>query len=815
MNKTLTLAAAALIAVTACTGKGYTPSDEERKECLEFLQTYLPMPDTADNSIEFFEANIDAALRARAEMPWGADVPDREWRHFVLPMRVNNEWLDSCRPIFYSELKPRVQGLSMKDAILEVNHWCHEKATYQPSDGRTHSPLMTVYTHLGRCGEESTFTVAALRSVGIPARQVYTPRWAHTDDNHAWVEAWADGQWWFLGACEPEPVLNLGWFNSAAARGVLMNTRVIGANYDGPEEVLLRTDQYVDINVTSNYAPVDTLWVEVIGADGKPAADAEVSFRLYNYGEFCQIAAKKTDEAGRAYLIAGLGDIVVWASDASGAMAYEKSRPGTGTLTLTLSDNPQPMELKLVPPVPGGSTPDVTEEQAAENERRKAYEDSLRTAVPFRHAVLDDFVASVPEADRERAKALIASISDKDRRDVTMEVLRDHFTAPVIDSPLYTEYILCPRVATEELSPYRQFFAETLCASDSADLFRADPSLWAEWVRTNIDGSLRWYPSSVTVHPATMWKVRKGNARSRDIFFVAGARSLGIPARIDPVTSQTQWADNLGRWTTVNFDPESTETSDNTRQGRLKLTYNKTGRIDDPKYYVNFTLSRIDADGTPMLLEYPEDATWSQIFQDGADLDAGRYMLVTGQRLADGTVLARTSFIDVDPAALVSAPLVISQDSSSVQVIGSFNAENLYKPADGSASRSLLSTAGRGYYVVGLISPNHEPSAHALNDLIAEAPELEKWGRSIILLFDSEDALGRFDADRFKGLPTNVTFGTDIDGAIAAELTEGMKLNPTDRPVIAVVDSFNRVLFIIQGYNIGLGHRLLQVTEKL
>ena len=81
----------------------------------------------------------------------------------------------------------------MKDAILEVNHWCHERVTYEPSDARTSSPLQSIRTGRGRCGEESTFTVAALRSIGIPARQVYTPRWAHTDDNHAWVEAWADG----------------------------------------------------------------------------------------------------------------------------------------------------------------------------------------------------------------------------------------------------------------------------------------------------------------------------------------------------------------------------------------------------------------------------------------------------------------------------------------------------------------------------------------------------------------------------------------------------------------------------------------------
>ncbi len=69
--------------------------------------------------------------------------------------------------------------------------------------------LFTIRSAYGRCGEQSTFTVAALRAIGIPARQVYTPRWAHTDDNHAWVEAWADGTWYFLGACEPEAVLNL------------------------------------------------------------------------------------------------------------------------------------------------------------------------------------------------------------------------------------------------------------------------------------------------------------------------------------------------------------------------------------------------------------------------------------------------------------------------------------------------------------------------------------------------------------------------------------------------------------------------------
>ena len=194
------------------------------KEALEFLYAYMPLADVTDYPADFYLENVRAALALKDR--WG--VPEREFRHFVLPLRVNNENLDSARVVFARELLPRIEGMSMQDAILEVNHWCHEKVTYQPSDARTSSPLALVRNALGRCGEQSTFCVTALRSVGIPARQVYTPRWAHTDVNHAWVEAWADGKWWFLGACEPEPVLNLGWFNAPASRAMLMHTKVFG-----------------------------------------------------------------------------------------------------------------------------------------------------------------------------------------------------------------------------------------------------------------------------------------------------------------------------------------------------------------------------------------------------------------------------------------------------------------------------------------------------------------------------------------------------------------------------------------------------------
>jgi len=396
--------------------------DSPLQEALRFLYAYMPIGDITDYPVSFYEMNVAQAFRAKEEMPWGKDIPEREFRHFVLPVRVNNENLDESRKVFYGELKERIKGLSLYDAVLEVNHWCHEKVCYTPSDARTSSPLASVRTAYGRCGEESTLLVAALRSVSIPARQVYTPRWAHTDDNHAWVEAWVDGKWYFLGACEPEPVLNLGWFNAPASRGMLMHTKVFG-HYNGPEEVMSRNDNYTEINVIGQYAPTSSVTVTVTDEDGRPIEGAFVEFKLYNYAEFHTVASKTTNRDGAASLTAGRGDMLVWASH-NGKFGFKPCSFGKDSLlTIPVSENgqislnahscdphrldashrepssadgrpssatPAPrtavgngfrsvsITLDMTPPAEHARIPEVTPEQREENTRRMAYEDSLR-----------------------------------------------------------------------------------------------------------------------------------------------------------------------------------------------------------------------------------------------------------------------------------------------------------------------------------------------------------------------------------------------------------------------------------------------------
>ena len=834
---------------------------QEEKEALTFLYAYMPLADAVDYPAEYFLDQVRASFRIRGEMGW--NVPEREFRHFVLPIRVNNENLDTARVAFYRELKPRIQGLSMEDAILEVNHWCHEKMTYQPSDARTSSPLASVQNALGRCGEESTFCVAALRSVGIPARQVYTPRWAHTDDNHAWVEAWADGQWHFIGACEPEPVLDLGWFNAPASRAMLMHTKVFG-RYDGPEEVVLESPNYTEVNLIDNYATTARADFRVVDAAGKPVEGARVDFCIYNYAEFYPAVSKYTDADGRTFLSSGLGDLLVWASK-DGAYGYAKCSFGKDKeVTITLGQVPDQEAIDIVPPPENVRLPEVTPEQRAENDRRTAREDSLRHAYEATFPTHEEALAFTQEHgfghhmvfpiewsrgnwrtieafmaqadDHERVEHLFLSLSRKDFHDITMENLMDSYNAQ--------DAIIGPRVENEFLSPYKTFFGNV----EQLGNLKA-PQDVVKWVRSNItvlDDPLAW---DIPMSPIGVYRSELATPRSRGIFFVALARTLGIEAQKNPVNGKIQYRTDT-EWLDVDFDGAGPAVA--APKGTLRLEYTPDKVIDNPKYYSHFSLSKIE-NGRPRLMEFDEGDVdmgggmdWAHVFKKGYPLEEGRYILVSGNRLSSGAVPVTMVFFDIVAGQETVCDLVLRASGNEVPVIGSFDAETKFSPvafnktedgdvldssvisSEGEAGveKSILSAVGRGHYALAILEPGKEPTNHVLRDLAAAREKLEAWGRPIVLLCSSDAAMRRLQVEMSEGrygtLPSTIVLGLDADGAVQKGIEQGMKVGPasesgapTRLPLVILADSFNRVYFLSEGYTIGLGDQLAGTVAKL
>ena len=835
--------------------------NQVEKEALEFLYAYMPLGDIVNRNPSYYLDHYRMMRRALKEMPWGKDVPEREMRHFILPVRVNNENLDSARYVFYDELAPRIKGMSMKDAVLEVNHWCHEKAVYMPSDRRTSSPLATIKTAYGRCGEESTLLVAALRSVGIPARQVYTPRWAHTDSNHAWVEAWVDGQWCFLGACEPEPVLNLGWFNAPASRGMLMHTNVFG-KYNGPEEIVRETALYTEINVIEHYAPESaSVEITVVDNDGQPVEGAKVTFKIYNYSEFNSVAYKLTDSDGKTSLTAGLGDMMIHVSK-DGRFGFKKVTYGKESdVTIALEYEKDSeiahIEMEVVPPVENAQLPDVSDEQRTENTRRMEYEDSLRNAyvATFYTAQTgleyakkfekkyfpdqDQRIASILVASRgnhkeitdflheadekgvlSQAYLLLETLAQKDLRDTPKCVLDDHLYFGG-KGEWSLEHVACPRVDTELLRPYREYFQANI-PSALADIVENHTALFVKWCKDYLtmydDISLRY----VQLDPKRVWETRLADKGSREIFFVAVCRSFNVEAWMDPVTRVVKYKDNCDMLVyDVDFDAVDQVVAP---KGKLQLTYNEIPLLDDPKYEVHFSISKY-VDGEFQLQNY--DGSWGELFRQPREMDCGYYMLVSGSRMSGGNVFADVEFFTIEEGKTTVEELVMRDIADQIRVIGSFDSEMKYMaivPDENGnchfdraqrVEKSVLETTGRGYFAVALVDYGTEPTNHAFMDISAVKSELEAWGRPILVVFATDEDYRKFRAQDFN-LPSTVHFGIDINGQMRDMIATEMKLTKGGRlPLIVMADTFNRVVFFSQGYSIGLGESLVKTSKAL
>lgn len=816
---------------------------QPEREAMMFLYAYMTPGDIADYSGDFYLNNVRLALQTRENTSWGKNIPDLIFRHFVLPVRVNNENLDNAREVFYNELMPRIKDLSTRDAVLEVNHWCHEKVVYTPSDSRTSAPLATVKTAYGRCGEESTFLVAALRAVGIPARQVYTPRWAHTDDNHAWVEAWVDGKWFFLGACEPEPVLNLGWFNAPASRGMLMHTKVFGA-YNGPEDVMKQTANYTEINIIDNYGESALLEVLVKDANNHPVKGANVEFKIYNYAEFYTVARKTTDENGHASLSAGIGDMLVYASQ-NGRFGFQKASFGKEKqITVVLDHQPGDnftLPFNIVPPAEKVNLPEVTDEQRAVNTRRMNLEDSIRNAYVngfptaeqaetfAKKQSLDpkqttefilksrgnyaDIMQFLKNASQKnmglRALELLSTVSDKDLRDTPCTILEDHLYNT--DSKASITEVLAPRIAAEMLTPYRSYLQKNIPA-ELAEKFTQSPQTLVNWCKDSLIIRDDLNTLFTKTSPEGVWRSRVTDTGSREIFFVAVARSLGIPAWKDEVNGNVYYRQN-NEPVKVDFEAAiSTKPS----EGTLQANYQPIPRLNNPKYYSHFSLSKFN-NGTFQLQNYPEgNTTWESLLKKGAKMETGYYMLVSGNRLANGSVLSNISFFNVEEGKTSKVQLKMRDNSEEIRVIGNFDSEARFTLAQTKEETSVLATTGRGYYIVGVLGVGQEPTNHALKDIEIKKDDFEKWGRTLLLLFTDEEAYRKFNRKDFPNLPSTAVFGIDTDGKIRKMIADNMKLaNGGQLPVFIIADTFKRIVFESHGYTIGLGEQMIHLIHGL
>lgn len=787
-----------------------------RQKALDFLRAHLPQSDLDCYQEPLFLQFVDHALALRGNTPWCAELDEELFLHYVLFPRVNDEDLSFHREIFHNALWDRIKNLpTIEEKVLEVNRWCHENASYEMQDDRTASPLTVYRCGSGRCGEESVFLISALRSVGIPARQVYAPRWAHCDDNHAWVEVLCGGQWRFLGACEPEPVLDRGWFNSPASRALLVHSRVFGAAEHPLHGERISTENGVTwFNQTARYALTRrrTLRAEIAGG-GAPGTVFLI--QVLNESSFHTIAALTSDERGAASIELGDGDFHIFAR--CGAYVCECSSGADDVITLPLQNFYQCetawREADYIAPVDSPRNPAPLDDGqkrcraavlADGRVRREAriaamfpagaenapYADLLRAA---RGNAADINAFLLADADPRR-EIMLRSLSKKDLRDVTADVLESHLRALTpqgsLPEDIYRQYVLCPRIEIEPLTAWREELANALHTLPSEDPMALYRGLLAEMELS----SANTY-SNLVLPPAQAWQARRCSLRSFLILYTALLRTAGIPARLRSPDGEPEYFRN-GAWHSL----------ERARTATLRLI-----SVTDAVYRQNWTISRWT--GGEWTLLHPENG----ITAGGTlslSLPEGFYRLITSVRMPNGNQFSAMREIVLRPGEQKDVPLHFRRyrlsDLLRRQRLPVMSAAAL----DGEHIPDICRLNGRPTLLFWP-ETGGEPTEHMLNEMISAAKTVLALPVDLVFLPQSRESLRQPTLARTLDMFPHARvllsdWAYDLE-TVARHLT----CDPDTPPLAIVCDRSGNAVYGMSGYSVGAVELLVRIAEHI
>lgn len=292
-------------------------------EAMRFAIANLPLADLGSISAEMLIENVELAMEAYAVFDY-ASYDAATWAHYVLPPRISQEPLSNWRQYFMTELSPLVEDCTtLEEAAVLVNQWCGERVKFQQTQRRDQGPLATLKSGYGRCEEMVIVYISACRAVGIPTRQAYCPWWSWGDNNHAWVEVLdSHGRWCYTGGCEPKPVLDDAWYNTAVKRASIVCSMCYGLPEElGPDIVGYNDEpgsRYCQINSIGHYRHTGRLDVDLLPAvtaasdpNRSYKADDSIDYWLYvyvfNYGALRPVAKIHVDDACKASIELGAG----------------------------------------------------------------------------------------------------------------------------------------------------------------------------------------------------------------------------------------------------------------------------------------------------------------------------------------------------------------------------------------------------------------------------------------------------------------------------------------------------------------------------
>lgn len=829
---------------------------EDEAQALTFLYSAMPISDLLDYPAALFLAYAKHGVFLWHHGPFAGQVPERLFANYVLHHRINNEDIADTRGFFYDRVIGQVEGKDMFHAIVEANYWCAREATYRSTDGRTQNPRTMFGTAMGRCGEESTMGVTTLRSIGIPARQVYAPLWSHCDDNHAWVEVWCEGTWRFLGACEPEEKLNRGWFTGPASRAMLLHSRWFGK--DEPQDpVVGRKGMSRVLNHLARYAHTAELTLKIVDEAGDPVPSAKAVFQVLNYGRFGTVAVicagESGEDCGVVRLTTGQGDLYVSASGRGlcGEMLLSLTDK-TAAHTLVLKKEPECtngfVNLDFHAPALGhihneSLTPQEESVGAAKLEAAAAYrqkkaagfydereaarvlgrfdkeeQENLQDILKKAHSNMGELVRFLewdasawlredwPAGRTDRWKLeVLKALREKDWWDIRAEILIDCCKAALpyagtIPDEIFYKDLVCPRAANEMVRLCRTALAHLLSPAE-AEAFRQNPAAVAEWVQKKMISMPDQEYEDLVTSPFGCLRGGIASRHSQAVFGVNLCRSLGIPARLRPMDLILEYYQN-GQFVAVGQTAEE--------NCRLTLCGSESLKLSDWEHYSVERWEDGHFEDLWLGEQLPEDESTEEL---EISLAPGIYRIVTVNRRQSGDQLAAISVFALEKGEQKRVVLSLREIPVDELLTRKTVTDFSLKEEDG-GSRTMAGLTGESRALFVWLEVTREPTEHILNELFEKQEEYAALSAPLYAVLRAPaDRQNKTLARTLKALP-QIRILYDDFGESYRTLAKEAGQEPGRLPLAVVMESGSECIYSDCGYNVGMADMLLRILSE-
>ncbi len=800
---------------------------ENEQLSMKYTYAFMPVSDVLTCSTELIEEFVKHGVMLYETVSWLKDTPIDIFLPFVLFYRINNEAAEPYRQEIYNSLYPRIKEMGAREAALEANYWCAEHATYLSTDDRTLSASAVLRRGFGRCGEESTLLCCVLRSIGVPARQCYTPRWAHCDDNHAWVETYIDGMWHYMGACEPEPVLNKGWFTSAASKAMLVYSRGFIDGING-ESVICKSNIDTTFNSLPTYAETKEISIKVT-QNGKAAKDVLVRLEIANAGEFYPITSLKSDNKGYVKFITGVGNLLVHATDGvvfaedvidvrvNTELTIDLGKPQLQNETEIIEMTP-PKGL-LTPPQPISADINKKHEQRfKENEKKRNNRNQGLVNIELAEQLCRKFPGSEKQIKEVMAHAkgncneigdflsfdgfsiadkltTLDTLREKDFVDTTAQCLIDCLATALPYSEKYPEdiykkYILCPRVENEKLYAHRKDVLVNL-------KFETGEQVWKFITENTILMDDYDYPN-LYASPQGILEHGISTTHNNDVLFVQICRSMGIPARLSPITGEKE-VYSSGKFTSILVESENNS---------LLTLINDEGK--PLTYGVQFTISRL-INGIYQSLKSENNILENSL---NFSLPSGVYRVMTMARQIDGSALCKIYNLNLEAKETKTLKIGLCKDKTKELLKYAELPNYALKTQEGREVKPLESIGSNGG-VLCFGEPGKEPTEHFFREVIDLADEYNNRQLNLFIILNKQEELKDNTLQTLIQRIKNITIAVCPGESYSTELRKIMGEGDERKPFIVAVNEKGQGLFAFANYNVGTALTVLNIFDSI